>query len=155
MLKLKVSKEIITDHTMEASSTTNSRSIQITIHHPSETTQKTTPHEEKSALQFPYNQSLKSSKTTPHKEKLLMDPSMENAVDQASVKEYSGREKLKRHWNEVAGKILIPERWGREGFLKEWVDYSSFDAVLAPNGVVSAREALVAEARTSFKKGCS
>lgn len=132
---------------MEASSTTNSSSKLIPVHNSSETTQKTQSHEGNSALQFPYNQYVKSSKTTPHKEKLVTDPSIANAVD-------SGREKLKRHWNEVAGKMSIPERWGQEGFLKEWVDYSSFDALLAPNGAVSAREALVAEARRSLKKGC-
>lgn len=132
---------------MEASSTTNSSSKQIPEHNPSESTQNTQSLEENSALQFPYNQYVKSSKTTSHKEKLVTEPSIENAAD-------SGREKLKRHWDEVAGKMFIPERWSQDGFLKEWVDYSSFDALLAPNGVVSAREALVAEARRSLKKGC-
>lgn len=57
----------------------------------------------------------------------------------------SGRERLKRHREEVAGRVPIPDSWGQERFLKEWMDYSAFDALLAPNGIASAREALMAE----------
>lgn len=55
----------------------------------------------------------------------------------------SVREKLKRHRVEVAGKVWIPEAWGQEELLEEWVDSSSFDLSLVPLGVVSARKALV------------
>ncbi|XP_030458420.1 protein BIC2-like [Syzygium oleosum] len=57
----------------------------------------------------------------------------------------SGRERLKRHRDEVAGRVLIPDSWGQESFLKDWMDYSAFDALLAPKGIASAREALMAE----------
>ncbi|XP_048136799.1 protein BIC2-like [Rhodamnia argentea] len=59
----------------------------------------------------------------------------------------SGRERLKRHRGEVAGRVPIPDLWGQEIFLKDWMDYSAFDAFLAPKGVASAREVLMAEGR--------
>ena len=59
----------------------------------------------------------------------------------------SGRDRLKRHREEVAGRVVVPDRWGKEELMKDWVDYSSFDKLLAPNGIRSAREALVMEAR--------
>lgn len=69
----------------------------------------------------------------------------------APEKEHSGREKLKRHWTEVAGRVLVPEKWGQEGLLREWMDYSSFDALLAPKGLLSARQDLISQA----KRTCS
>ncbi|KAL9370414.1 hypothetical protein Peur_035554 [Populus x canadensis] len=59
----------------------------------------------------------------------------------------TGRERLKRHREEVSGKVMIPETWGQENLLADWIDYSSFDKLLAPDGITSAREALVAEGR--------
>ncbi|KAK3443781.1 hypothetical protein EUGRSUZ_B03851 [Eucalyptus grandis] len=59
----------------------------------------------------------------------------------------SGREKLKRHRDEVAGRVPIPDSWGQESFLKDWMDYSAFDTLLAPRGIAPAREALMAEGR--------
>ncbi|CAN0847027.1 Protein BIC1 [Linum grandiflorum] len=53
------------------------------------------------------------------------------------------REKLKRHRTEVAGRVWIPEIWGQEDLLKDWTDCSAFDAALASNGILSARDALV------------
>ncbi|XP_019164120.1 PREDICTED: uncharacterized protein LOC109160279 isoform X2 [Ipomoea nil] len=49
---------------------------------------------------------------------------------------------------EVAGRVLVPpEKWGQEGLLREWMDYSSFDACLAPKGLLSAREDLISQAK--------
>ncbi|KAK6247370.1 hypothetical protein QUC31_018935 [Theobroma cacao] len=59
----------------------------------------------------------------------------------------SGRERLKRHREEVAGRVLIPDKWGKEELLKDWIDYPSFDSLLAPNGLASARKALMMEGR--------
>ncbi|KAJ6708249.1 hypothetical protein OIU85_028518 [Salix viminalis] len=59
----------------------------------------------------------------------------------------SGRERLKRHIEEVSGKVMIPDSWGQENLLTDWIDYSSFDKLLAPKGITSAREALIAEGR--------
>ncbi|KAJ4846749.1 hypothetical protein Tsubulata_010234 [Turnera subulata] len=58
-------------------------------------------------------------------------------------------ERMKRHREEVAGRVVIPETWGQEKLLGDWMDYSSFDKLLAPSGIASAREALVAEGRRS------
>ncbi|KAK8478828.1 hypothetical protein V6N13_145193 [Hibiscus sabdariffa] len=61
----------------------------------------------------------------------------------------SGRERLKRHREEVAGRVSIPDKWGKEELLRDWMDYSSFDSLLAPSGLASARKALMAEGRRS------
>ncbi|XP_011007089.1 PREDICTED: uncharacterized protein LOC105112884 isoform X2 [Populus euphratica] len=58
-----------------------------------------------------------------------------------------GRERLKRHREEVAGGVMIPDTWGQENLLKDWIDCSTFDELLAPKEISSAREALVAEER--------
>lgn len=60
-----------------------------------------------------------------------------------------GRERLKRHREEVAGRVLIPDTWGQEGLLKNWIDCSAFEALMVPNKIASARKALVADNRGS------
>uniref|UniRef100_A0A7N0U725 Uncharacterized protein n=1 Tax=Kalanchoe fedtschenkoi TaxID=63787 RepID=A0A7N0U725_KALFE len=64
----------------------------------------------------------------------------------------SGRERLKRHRNEVAGRVVVPDKWSQEEMLKEWLDFASFDALLAPKGFDLARAALVAERRKQAKE---
>ncbi|CAA7019176.1 unnamed protein product [Microthlaspi erraticum] len=58
-----------------------------------------------------------------------------------------GREKLKKHRREIAGRVWIPEIWGQEELLKDWIDCSTFDTCLVPAGISSARASLVEEAR--------
>ncbi|KAI3995141.1 hypothetical protein MKX01_031943 [Papaver californicum] len=74
-----------------------------------------------------------------------------------AVEVVSGRERLKRHRSEVAGRVWIPDLWGHEKLLKEWTDCSAFDATLFPNGLMSARAALVREGRraANIESGCS
>lgn len=67
--------------------------------------------------------------------------------------EDSAREKLKRHRVEVAGQVWIPDIWGQEELLKDWIDCSAFDASLVPNGIMSARSALVQEGRRANSSG--
>ncbi|KAJ3700168.1 hypothetical protein LUZ61_003873 [Rhynchospora tenuis] len=57
------------------------------------------------------------------------------------------RERLKKHRQEMAGQVWIPDIWGQEGFLKDWKDTNVFDRSLVPKGLVSARDALVEECR--------
>ncbi|CAL5021662.1 unnamed protein product [Urochloa decumbens] len=60
--------------------------------------------------------------------------------------EESARERLKRHRTEMAGRVLIPDMWGQERLLKDWVDCAVFDRPLAATaGLLTARDALVAE----------
>ncbi|ESQ45228.1 hypothetical protein EUTSA_v10010806mg [Eutrema salsugineum] len=59
----------------------------------------------------------------------------------------TGREKLKKHRREIAGRVWIPEIWGKEELLKDWIDCSTFDTRLVPADISSARDALVEEAR--------
>ncbi|KAJ1379816.1 protein BIC1-like [Sesbania bispinosa] len=52
----------------------------------------------------------------------------EVVVPPAEEAEDSGRERLKRHRIEVAGRVWIPEIWGQEELLKDWIDSRTFDA---------------------------
>jgi hypothetical protein len=63
------------------------------------------------------------------------------------------RERLKRHSVEVAGRVWIPDIWGQEELLKDWIDCSAFDASLVPTGIMSAREALAEEGRRANSSG--
>ncbi|CAK9323049.1 unnamed protein product [Citrullus colocynthis] len=67
--------------------------------------------------------------------------------------EEGGRERLKRHRREMAGRVWIPETWGQEELLKDWIDCSAFDACLFPTGIGSARAALVEEGRRANNGG--
>jgi hypothetical protein len=61
------------------------------------------------------------------------------------LEEDSERERLKRHRVEVAGRVWIPEIWGQEDLLKDWIDCTAFDAPLVPSKITMARAALVEE----------
>ncbi|CAA2970510.1 Hypothetical predicted protein [Olea europaea subsp. europaea] len=63
------------------------------------------------------------------------------------VVEDSGRERLKRHRVEVAGRVWIPDMWGQEDLLKDWIDCTAFDASSMNNNIMSARASLVEEGR--------
>ncbi|KAL8132050.1 hypothetical protein AgCh_007805 [Apium graveolens] len=54
-----------------------------------------------------------------------------------------GRKRLKEHRVEMAGRVWIPDIWGQEDFLKDWVDCNPFDASLVNNNILSARQALI------------
>ncbi|PNX86745.1 soft fertilization envelope protein, partial [Trifolium pratense] len=73
----------------------------------------------------------------------------ENVVELETkvVEEITGRERLKRHREEMKGKVKVPENWEKEKKLKEWVDYTKFDALIfAPHAlIVTARDALIAD----------
>ena len=64
-----------------------------------------------------------------------------------------GRERLKRHRVEVAGRVWIPEIWGQEELLKDWIDCTAFDASLGNSSIVSARAALIEEGRRANSSG--
>ncbi|CAN6228009.1 unnamed protein product [Urochloa humidicola] len=57
----------------------------------------------------------------------------------------STRERLKRHRREMAGRVWVPEMWGQEKLLKDWVDCAVFDRPMVPAGLLTARRALIAE----------
>ncbi|KAI4348967.1 hypothetical protein L6164_009626 [Bauhinia variegata] len=67
--------------------------------------------------------------------------------------EDSGLERLKRHRVEVAGRVWIPDIWGQEELLKDWIDCSAFDAPLVTSRIMSARAALVQEGRRATAAG--
>ncbi|KAK7396685.1 hypothetical protein VNO78_17842 [Psophocarpus tetragonolobus] len=77
-------------------------------------------------------------------EKMALQATMDEvAGESSSVGEDSGRERLKQHRVEVAGRVWIPEIWGQEELLKDWIDCTAFDAPLVPSRISTAREALV------------
>jgi hypothetical protein len=63
----------------------------------------------------------------------------------------STRERLKRHRMDVAGRVWVPEKWGQETLLKDWVDCAVFDRPLVPAGLLKARRALVANSCTASR----
>ncbi|KAJ0611134.1 putative protein BIC [Helianthus annuus] len=65
--------------------------------------------------------------------------------------EESGRDKLKRHRVEMAGRVRIPDMWGHEDLLKDWIDCTVFDSSLGNNSIMSARAALVQERRSTLR----
>ncbi|KAK8531267.1 hypothetical protein V6N13_010365 [Hibiscus sabdariffa] len=66
----------------------------------------------------------------------------------------NGRERLKRHRIEMAkSRVWIPDIWGQEELLKDWVDCSAFDDCLVPSGIMSARAALVEDGRRATSGG--
>ncbi|KAL5716842.1 hypothetical protein ACHQM5_009958 [Ranunculus cassubicifolius] len=67
--------------------------------------------------------------------------------------ELSGREKLKRHRMDMAGRVWIPDAWGQEEFLHSWTDCSAFDASLGRAKILSARAALMEEGRRVHSDG--
>lgn len=62
--------------------------------------------------------------------------------------EDGGRERLKRHRVEVAGRVWIPDMWGQEDLLKDWIDCTAFDASLARATILMARDSLAKDARS-------
>ncbi|TKY61990.1 hypothetical protein E2542_SST11844 [Spatholobus suberectus] len=79
----------------------------------------------------------------------LQEPAITDVAKESSAPEAlaedSGRERLKRHRVEVAGRVWIPDIWGQEDLLKDWIDCTAFDAPLVPSRISTAREALVEE----------
>lgn len=72
----------------------------------------------------------------------------ENIGKVDGVEEITGRERLKRLREEVTmEKVNIPENWGQEPKLKDWMDYTMFDAFFPHTLIVTARDALIANAR--------
>ncbi|XP_039039771.1 protein BIC1-like [Hibiscus syriacus] len=51
------------------------------------------------------------------------------------------------------GRVWIPEIWGQEELLKDWIHCSGFDDSLVPRGIMSARTALVEEGRRANING--
>ncbi|MCO5585678.1 hypothetical protein L7F22_054752 [Adiantum nelumboides] len=56
-----------------------------------------------------------------------------------------GRQRLQLHCLQVSGKVTIPDKWGCEQQLQEWVSYGIVEDALRPAGLMSARTALVSE----------
>nr|GMD88201.1 protein BIC1-like [Ipomoea batatas]GMD89792.1 protein BIC1-like [Ipomoea batatas] len=69
-------------------------------------------------------------------------------AEAAATVEDCGRERLKRHRGEVAGRVWIPEIWGQEELLKDWVDCCGFDAYWMNTNIILARTALIEDTRT-------
>ncbi|XP_024982068.1 protein BIC1-like [Cynara cardunculus var. scolymus] len=77
------------------------------------------------------------------------DDDVVSTASPPGVEEESGRERLKRHRLEMAGRVWIPDIWEQEDLLKDWIDCSMFDSSLGNKSIMSARTALVQEARST------
>lgn len=64
-----------------------------------------------------------------------------------SEAEEGGRERLKRHRVEMAGRVWIPDMWGQEDLLKDWIDCAAFDASLVSSPILMARDSLAQQGR--------
>ncbi|KAL3532087.1 hypothetical protein ACH5RR_005608 [Cinchona calisaya] len=89
---------------------------------------------------------LKEFAATSSSSAVLLTPNTRTS-EEGSRSEDNGRERLKRHRVEVAGRVWIPDIWGQEDLLKDWIDCSAFDAAIMNASIMSARAALVEEGR--------
>jgi hypothetical protein len=106
-------------------------------------TQKSQNHDDDDDEDKDYKDATQSSSLVCNKDK---DVEAKELI--TSVEEESERERLKRHRVEVAGRVWIPEIWGQEDLLKDWIDCTAFDAPLVPSKITMARAALVQEGTT-------
>nr|XP_043610863.1 protein BIC1-like [Erigeron canadensis] len=74
-----------------------------------------------------------------------------SSQQEAPMVEESGRERLKRHRENMAGRVWIPDIWGHEDLLKDWIDCTVFDSSLGNKTILSARAALVQEGRSTLR----
>ncbi|KAH7404699.1 hypothetical protein KP509_15G039100 [Ceratopteris richardii] len=56
-----------------------------------------------------------------------------------------GRQRLQEYRMQMSGKVVIPDSWGREEQLQDWVTYGIVEDALRPAGLMAARAALVNE----------
>lgn len=116
------------------------------------------PNEGKSEKQSKTIGAHQSEKSETTHEEMADDEPMaaNNRVEERESEEKNGggpRERLKRHRTEVAGQVWIPDLWGQEELLMDWIDCSAFDASLMPQGIISARASLVEEGRRANSAG--
>uniref|UniRef100_A0ACD5U9Y5 Uncharacterized protein n=1 Tax=Avena sativa TaxID=4498 RepID=A0ACD5U9Y5_AVESA len=95
-------------------------------------------HEAVEASEQAARMSTTTSKEREEEQKLLSPTAKEEEAE-------TTRDRLKRHRREMAGRVWVPEMWGQEKLLKDWLDCSAFDRPLVPAGLLTARRALVAE----------
>ncbi|CAI8614844.1 unnamed protein product [Vicia faba] len=101
-------------------------------------TQKSQNHDDKDKASFVCNKEKMASAM----DDVEVEAKELTTVDE-ELEEMSERERLKRHRVEVAGRVWIPEIWGQEELLKDWIDCTAFDAPLIPSKITMARAALV------------
>lgn len=115
-------------------------------------THKTTDQQESRGDHKEHTQRLSSETLRREKYEETALPAVA-AVAMPPAEDAGVRERLKRHSVEVAGRVWIPDIWGQEELLKDWIDCSAFDASLVPTGIMSAREALAEEGRRANSSG--
>jgi len=109
------------------------------------------PEREQAAAEVPASEEepAEPQQETPVAEEEEVEVELEAAAAAAAGdQEMSMRERLKRHRREMAGRVWVPEMWGQEKLLKDWVDCAVFDRPLVPTGLLTARRALIAECCT-------
>jgi hypothetical protein len=98
-------------------------------------------------LKKPHQPKNKEQQQQKKQETTIVEAAEEVVMSNVTEEEESGRERLKRHRDEMGGNVWIPDLWGQEEFLKDWIDCTKFDPpLISSNKIVTARTALVQEA---------
>ncbi|KAL6322339.1 hypothetical protein AAG906_007892 [Vitis piasezkii] len=112
------------------------------------------PCEDRAEPHNPFDASHAESQSQSPSPPTVVDATKEPIKTEAlASSEDSGRDLLKRHRVEVAGRVWIPDIWGQEELMKDWTDCSVFDASLVSSRIMSARAALMAEGRRPNSSG--
>lgn len=117
--------------------------------------QETTTGSDNNTLEDPQSveDSQESKKNRPRDDPAELPEAEEEEEGSASpsppapAEEGSGRERLKRHRVEMAGRVWIPDMWGHEELLKDWADCTNFDASLLRSTILMARDSLANDGR--------
>lgn len=66
---------------------------------------------------------------------------------EAAPEEDCGVARLRKHRKQMAGRVSVPETWGKESMLKDWTGSAVIERPLVLEGLSMARRALVASCR--------
>uniref|UniRef100_A0A0E0KQA3 Protein BIC1 n=1 Tax=Oryza punctata TaxID=4537 RepID=A0A0E0KQA3_ORYPU len=141
--------DMTSDH-HEAAQLEHSAETSTSKSEPEEVAAKTTSDDHCEAAALIPKHAADGSSTASEEEVPVLSPvakeQQEAAEDDGQAE--SARERLKRHRREMAGRVWVPDMWGQEKLLKDWVDCAVFDRPLVPPDLLTARRALVAECCT-------
>lgn len=128
----------------------------MSIHHQRKFNVPNEPHDDdgsisKNAYEMTNKPNSPSCSSLEATEKGMSTQPQAEAPQEMVADEESGRERLKKHRAEMAGRVWIPDIWGHEDLLKDWIDCTVFDSSLGNKNIMSARAALVQEGRSTIR----
>jgi hypothetical protein len=141
-ISLPLAAETTSDH-HEAAQLEQSAETSTSESESEEVAAKTTSDSSEAAAVIPKHAAEGSSMAS--EEEQVAKKELKEAEEDDGLQGESARERLKRHRREMAGRVWVPDMWGQEKLLKDWVDCAAFDRPLVPPDLLTARRALVAE----------